>query len=315
MKTMNNSQTTSHVQQARTRVVTITPAIADQWLQARQYERQRKIQTSHVMYLAEEMAAGNFAPHTHITIVCTPDGDKIVDGQHRLLAVSLSGIPQVFVVTEIPGTIHDADDMYSRLDLNKRRTILDRHAAKQLHELFQITPTNLRVAVAALRYISNGCTYGASKRNVLHPHDEERLLYLYQPFILQYLDFIGAAPSNKHWFDRVSPMALGLLTARFSTPLSKVEDFWRGAAADDKLARYDARKVALTHIMTTRFSGMTRGATSVNYSIRYLAACFNTWMRNEEYSTNTKLPSAKVYNELSPLVVSGVPKNTAKWIE
>ena len=60
--------------------------------------RNRHVRASHVASLARDMSAGRWGSHSVIRIAQTPDGDVLIDGQHRLLAVIKSGETVQFVV-------------------------------------------------------------------------------------------------------------------------------------------------------------------------------------------------------------------------
>lgn len=80
---------------------TITPEIAREMLKCN--TRNLPVRNSHVDYLASEMAAGRWQL-THQGIAF--DGDTLVDGQHRLLAVVQSGVTvQAWVFGDVPLTV------------------------------------------------------------------------------------------------------------------------------------------------------------------------------------------------------------------
>ena len=70
--------------------VNVTPDVAKQLLGIN-YDKQRNIQPSRVDVYSRDMANGNWNPLASGTIQISSDG-KVVDGQHRLLAVIKSGV-------------------------------------------------------------------------------------------------------------------------------------------------------------------------------------------------------------------------------
>lgn len=60
--------------------------------------RNRNVRQRHVAGLARDMDAGRWGAHSVLMVADTPDGDVLIDGQHRLHAIVRSGITAEFVV-------------------------------------------------------------------------------------------------------------------------------------------------------------------------------------------------------------------------
>lgn len=97
-------------------VVTVTPEMAKAWLEKNQSNR--PIRTRVVDALVRDIQNGNFRL-THQGIAFDEDGN-LLDGQHRLTAVALSGVPTMMTVT------HGlrAEDMQF-IDIGIKRTFAD----------------------------------------------------------------------------------------------------------------------------------------------------------------------------------------------
>lgn len=76
---------------SRPEVVEITPDMASDWLESRQFEGNRKPSRTKVDQLAAAMRAGRFL-ETHQGIAFDTEGRQI-DGRHRLLAVVAANVP------------------------------------------------------------------------------------------------------------------------------------------------------------------------------------------------------------------------------
>ena len=95
-------------------VMTITPDMAKAMLQSN--IRNRKISHGTIEAYSQDMLSGNWGI-SHQGIAFNPDG-KLMDGQHRLLAIIKSGIPvQMLVCTDVPLTYN--------IDNGRRRTPLN----------------------------------------------------------------------------------------------------------------------------------------------------------------------------------------------
>lgn len=73
----------------RFEIVTITPALATEWL-AKNFERNRAVNKASVQRFAAEMKAGTWTL-THQGLAFDKEG-RLIDGQHRLLAIKASGV-------------------------------------------------------------------------------------------------------------------------------------------------------------------------------------------------------------------------------
>ena len=76
-------------------IETITPCLAKEWLQKNLYNR--KIRPRKVRQYAADMRAGKWRT-THQGIAFDKEGN-LMDGQHRLLAICETNIPQTMMVT------------------------------------------------------------------------------------------------------------------------------------------------------------------------------------------------------------------------
>lgn len=69
-------------------VVTITPAVATAWLRCN--HNNRPVRKKHVVFLAQEMLAGNWQVNGQAIVIS--DDEDVLDGQHRLMAIIESGL-------------------------------------------------------------------------------------------------------------------------------------------------------------------------------------------------------------------------------
>lgn len=94
----------------------ISPNIAERMLGNN--ENNRNVNSNHVLHLAHQMKTGNFRL-TGDTIKIAKSG-RLLDGQHRLLAVIKAGLPVEFIV------VRDLEeDVFKFIDTGKVRTATD----------------------------------------------------------------------------------------------------------------------------------------------------------------------------------------------
>jgi hypothetical protein len=98
------------------RIVTITPQMAAQWLDAN--TRNRRISVMHVQALMREMKAGRWKVNGDMIRRCE-NGD-LLDGQHRLTAGVRSGVTfKSWVMDGVP------EDVFPTIDIGKHRSAAD----------------------------------------------------------------------------------------------------------------------------------------------------------------------------------------------
>lgn len=97
-------------------VMDVTPSQAKSWLKMNTLNR--PVRKFYVNALAEAMKRGEFVPN-HQAIAL--NGAKLIDGQHRLMAVIASGLPSVKM-----SVITDADSStFETIDIGAKRTHAD----------------------------------------------------------------------------------------------------------------------------------------------------------------------------------------------
>lgn len=298
-----------------TAMMVITPADAQEWLNAMPYEHQRSINAESVRFLAEEIQRGRFVQGTQIRIAHCDGRTYLLDGQHRLSAVVAAGIPQAFAVLE--ETVESLEKMawiYGNLDIGRRRTFADIANPLRLHTELGITSSQLNALKVAVGFLETGCLRSYISR--MHKDEIIQRIRFYGAGMRSYVQAIqGAERSLQSPLLRVSTVAIALLSFKFSAPLAEkrgdlsVVDFWRGVALDDGLTVSDPRKIANRHLLTTviRSGGLRGNMTTPHYSARLLVTCFNAYMDRRE------LKIAKVADSTAPINMYGVSKDPADW--
>jgi hypothetical protein len=136
-------------------LVDITPDMATDWLETRQFSGNRKASRAKVDRHAAEMKAGRWLT-THQGIAFDTDG-RLIDGRHRLMAVAASGLTiRMWVFPE------QTRDTFDVIDTGYAR------AASQF--LPSVAPT---LAAGAVRYIAAAVDreYGGIYRNKMLLHE------------------------------------------------------------------------------------------------------------------------------------------------
>lgn len=99
-------------------VVLVTPEMAKTWLDTRLVDYERQLRQGRVEGMARDMKDGKFR-FIGDPIRFAIEGGNLEDGQHRLSAVVLSGIPQYFLLVDIPA------DARHVIDTGVKRSVPD----------------------------------------------------------------------------------------------------------------------------------------------------------------------------------------------
>ncbi len=271
-----------------TRIVEVTPAIAQRWIVDHKYDAQRPADIKTVRYYASEMRLARFKQYTQVELDELEGQKYLIDGQHRLLAVIESGIPQRFALLEVSvGTREELDYRYAQTDRGKSRTITDQYRSLSLPSEFGLTETQTNALGSAVMFISGDFQRLSNKGISL----EDRLAQMrdYSIYASYFYEVTaGAIREIYPTLNRLSTLAVAIITYRYSAEqfgVAKIDDFWQGVATDDGLQVGDPRKVAHRHLLRV---GMVGGAVNSRYnermtaaeSARYLANCFNAFIEN-----------------------------------
>lgn len=305
-------------QEQRATIQVITPETATAWLEAFSYQHQRSLRSNWAEFLAEEMRRGNFRQRTTVEIIHFGGQQHLIDGQHRLWAVVLSGTPQTFTVVESRAkTAEEVAWAYGNTDIGLRRTGNDLYSALGLTQTFGLTKTDVGNLSAAISFMASGCIRYMNGNAKLHRDDIVKRMGVYAPYMRQYVELITECDQNiRSAATRGSTLAIVLLSLRFSSPRAiqrddpSVLEFWKGVVFDDGIQIGDPRKLANRHLLSTTVSSASRNADSrvtVAYSSRFIVNTFNAFMQRRE------IKQTKVFDEIAPLNMYGVPSDITQW--
>jgi hypothetical protein len=231
-------------------VIEITPELAEEWLDS-PFERQRTLRDHHVILLAEEMEAGTFIPHSAIVFAQLDGKSYLVDGQHRLKAISLFSKPvKMPVMRKAAASMKEIQEWYASIDQGLRRTAHDAIRAQGLSTELGISDTQAGRLSGAVRLIASefiDMTAGVGKDKHVRMRGARsnalvsELLRAWSSEAKTYFDLVhGGEPANMYLFLRAPVIACGLLTIRHLP--EKAKEFWSGMARDDGLRARDSRK-------------------------------------------------------------------------
>jgi hypothetical protein len=217
-------------------LMTVMPALAQQWLTERALDHQRTLYPSHVKRLAAIMLRGTWQPNDPITFGYLDGRYYLLNGQHRLHAIILAdrAIPVPVSVRHFT-SMGDVIAAYIAFDREfKARVLTDTYGALNLQERFGFATSDINKASNAMVLIANG--FRASKPPPALAADDVRRLLLedWHESAKQYLDNIAAAPKIRGSKLRVAAVvAVGIITTRYQP--EQAERFWGAVASQEDL--------------------------------------------------------------------------------
>lgn len=135
-------------------VVTITPAIATEWLRCN--KNNRPVRKRHVEFLASEIINGNWQVNGQAIVIA--EDEQVLDGQHRLFAIIEAGKPiQSLVVYGI------TPEAFRTIDTGAKRTGADA-LALHFHEYARHTITAVAGAVQWCSRLDRQVIHGQGAR-------------------------------------------------------------------------------------------------------------------------------------------------------
>lgn len=237
-------------------LMTVTPQMAEDWLNHAVYERQRRRAEWHVKRLAIEMEKGRFIAGSQIHFGILANEMKLVNGQHTLAAiVKTRGSISLTVLRTVVGNEKELGQLYSRHDRHRGRTPHDVFLGMGLANELQLEEIEINSFAPALKWVVNGFRRPSVQANP----EMASLDWLasrmteWSQVARTYFDSVrDARHGMKAAFRRAPVVAVGLATIKHKK--ERALEFWQGAVADDGLHKLDPRR-ALNQFLTSNSSG------------------------------------------------------------
>lgn len=290
--------------------VLVTPSIANEILDKHNYPKQRPLNKSWTAVLAMAMKNGSFREYTSINFAIKNGEPILINGQHTLNAVLLSG-KQIWLSFNFCG-VHDDTEvevMYSTFDIGRKRSARDTMGAigEEL-SLHKKERDSLATAVTFINLGFRPISSRDSPERLLASRDFEfkkKLMREWGDEASMYFKCIADAPKfNKEPLYRAFVVAVGLLTIREQP--EKAIDFWRGGSLDDGLRIGDPRK-ALMNWLKTNTAGK-----SPYLQHRAAIACWNAWVDGRQLSKVYPRSSVSLEIHGTPIVIAADGRSSSR---
>lgn len=252
---------------------TITPALAERIIQERVYARQRPVENFHVALLADMLRRGEFKGGRQIWFALLKGRLHLIDGQHRLRAVSLSGIEADFEIQILPiDTAADLHEAYITFDrIGRPRSTPEVLAAlgiAEQHKLGKQIAAGVFRAALLIHFKFEPPHHTADPIAVRS--DTERMRYA-EPYwsVAAHFENIvkSASGAVRKRLRAPQVLAVALITLTHQTELATL--FWSGLADNDGLRKGDPRHSLIGWLADHQFdrrgySGATAAALAWN---------------------------------------------------
>lgn len=231
----------------------ITPDQAAFWLKS-QYKHQRQEDKAHTAQLARAMIDGTFSPVNTIMFTRLKGETNMINGQHTLRAIIMSGKEQM-----LPVAFYDVDNehqqaqLYFRIDRQRQRNFGDSIRATGLCEETGLTPTQAKQIATAAKFIKTGFGITQISKAAISDDDLIQWVPIWQDCCKAILDAISPCTGQDRSIVTQQPVfAVALVTMRYQGKLSR--EFWRQVVQDDGLEKHDPRKTLRRWIQERRNS-------------------------------------------------------------
>ncbi len=264
----------------------VTLAMAAKFLEMR-WENQRPIRNSHVSFLAEEMRRKRFDTSVvELAIVNSEDRTVLIDGQHTLKAIELSGLPQVLIIKTI--MVEDSTELarkFGRIDVQRRRSLADSLRAFGIQDRTGFTSTEAHKIIASVYFIRSGFGLKNIKRKA--HEDSVGMIENWQSegdrFFDIYRSLEGTKLDKQRFLNRAF-MSVSLALLRYTDPRysTKVNEFIRGFIHGVNLGKNNPILVGRNRYLSTEthagaYGGRSRELWSVNGIARLVAWSWNCY--------------------------------------
>jgi hypothetical protein len=301
---------------------TLGPKDAVQWLEAFAYPKQRPLRRDHVRTLRGSMLDGTWVAGTMLKLVEIGDAIYLVDGQHRLKALTEQDGAHEFVVAEYTAdTLDDVGTVYGHTDHNQRSRSFGVYMdAMDVSANLGMTRMHIDALSGSLALILTGGTGDLPRSSSPSLEERKRLIELYAPFVRKTITAIGSMSGLMNQPMRRSYVqAFMALTSRYPITAGfgdrTTEAFWTGMVADDGLAATDPRKLVHTHLLTSKVAGRsliknTKEMVTSTGGFRLLTLAYNAYIEGR----SLKFLRVNGTGE-EALTILGVPKDADVWIK
>jgi hypothetical protein len=238
--------------------VKIDEELADRILKSCIYQGQRPLNEDRALLLGDTMERGTFLPHTQLAFGRWNGNFFLVNGQHRLTAVTLSRQAQYFRIEVYECASSDEiDSLYARFDQpGGQRSLTQISRSLGLHDdekdgLRPASAALLLRAVPLLMIDLKRIVPSQRPRNSRDLDAKREFALCWKPWAIDYQNCLdGGIPVRTARFRASGTMAIALATLRYQN--ARAKEFWREAAHNSGLKSGDPRHTLHTFFLQSK---------------------------------------------------------------
>jgi hypothetical protein len=252
---------------------------------------QRKIVASRVDEYARAMLAGKFLPDTLVQF----SGDKLIDGQHRLLAVEKSGVTTRFLA-QVHGE-NEAVERYKVIDQQYTRNFSVVEKVDAAYREGWKIPAYLKGKLGG-SVIFLATDFG--RKAHVHLSNSEKLEYVFQwqNEFNQYAEIVSLQFDNYYY----SASYISLACYLFRHQPQKACDFWKKVVTGEDIKMFNPAAQLQKFILTGGRHVAALSGGKIQH--RKLSAAIKCW---NAYFVNAEIRSLKIPHSFSTIPILGTP--------
>lgn len=266
-----------HWQKSTTKIIEVSPSQTLHILQSARYEDQRTLDEGWVRQYALAMAQERFRPCSLISYALFNGKRFLVNGQHTLEAIHLSGKSYPIREEVFPvDTMEDVAQLYGTFDQHRRRSNSQIYKAYRLDEQANMGKTHVSLLGSAMPLVMSGFTpwptqargFGVFMRD---QWIKSQCITAWAGEARTYFEVIHNCPREiSQGLRRASVMAVAVVTIRHTG--TDAEEFWHEVAMGDGLKQGDLRLTL--HMFLRKHSAKEFDA---HVYARYVASAWNNF--------------------------------------
>lgn len=286
----------------------ISPAAAQVLYDDKNFVDNRRFDEVHAEAIAYAMMEGHVGATETITVVLWDGKEYLVDGQHRMWAVTQLSEPWEFTINfKRVKTWEDVCSAYGDEDLGKKRSTEVCAKALSVDDQVGTSKKLFKNALSASKLINVGFDDGSKAKLKIsrnNHHTIETVLNYRKEWKKVDAAYKKGDPNTKKLFFNQATVAVAGLTYRHCP--DKAEEFWGVMLADDGLKKGDPRKALLDFL---RDLAMNKVLIKPSKKALYISMAWNA------FYAGRKMTRLKWRDDLvvaSGLVLAGTPWDGSK---
>jgi len=261
----------------------IDKELADYWLTYCQYEGQRDLKKDRVLFFAAEMERGNFQPTTVIAFAVVGDKEYLINGQHTLKAIWVSGKSQRLPVKKYYVDDHgEIAQLYTHFDIPVIRSYADMYSAYSLSEKYSLSNKTINYLGSAVNFISRGLEITNKHKNQFSRMNTLALLDEWYHYAKRYNSIVSnkmRTGLGKRLFS-VPCFAMGLITVKHQPEVA--QNFWYEVATGDIKETHSPTRLLRELLLSSALSTSTKASRKTKILTRFdvvnsVAICWNAF--------------------------------------